>query len=462
MGLALPIVRLLIDRHRTRPLGPSVLTLGVQDIDATAQEVQALLRGEFVDEPTAPLLPRQAMSSDAFFSALGFSAYQSLDLFGEEGATIIHDLAQPTPARLRQKFDLIIDGGTIEHIFDIAAGLRAIVTMLRVGGVAFHVSPLSGWENHGFYSINPKLLERFYRSNGFDLDGAWLVRIPKTGSLRSGRCEPLKTAFDAPLQADSLHEYTLLVLAARKREEVSSFVTPVDTHQVSPHRAKGRLRDDLLYWQQEEEFCRVCDEGEALCGPGPRDRYYVIKEYLRSLGRLDADTAECGVYRGLGSWIIRHYAQHLPRHDRFAHHLFDSFEGVSTPTASDTPQPGVRPWNAGDMAWDMDDVKHTLSRWSDLQFHRGWIPTCFEEASQARFAFVHIDVDLYEPTRAALRFFQPRLIPGGVIVLDDDGFLTCPGARKAVEEFGATIHERFIRLPTGQAVLVKAPTDQSR
>jgi len=453
MGLALPIVRLLIDRHRARPLGPSVLTLGVQDIGATEQEVRDLLAGRVVVDPTDALSPRQAISADAFFQLLGFSDYQSLDLFGAEGATIIHDLSQPAPSRLRRRFDLVIDGGTIEHIFDIAASLRGIVSMLKVGGVAFHVSPVAGWENHGFYSINPKLLERFYRGNGFDLDGACLVRLDKTGSRRAGRCEPIRN-LDAPLQADSLRQYTLLVLAARKREEVVAFTSPVDTHQAQARNGHARLRHDLLYWQQEAEFVRVCDEGEAHCGPGPRDRYYVIKEYLRSLGRLDADTAECGVYRGLGSWIIRHYAEQLPRHDRYAHHLFDSFEGVSAPTASDTPQPGVRPWREGDMAWDMDDVKQTLSRWNDLCFHRGWIPACFEEAGQSRFAFVHIDVDLYEPTLAALKFFQPQLIPGGVIVLDDDGFLTCPGARKAVDEFAASTGARFVRLPTGQAVLV--------
>lgn len=457
MGLALPIVRLLIEQHRARPLGPSVLTLGVQDIGATADEVQALLAGQPVDEPTNALRPDQAMPPEAFFESLGFRAYQSLDLYGSEGATIIHDLTQPVAARLRSAFDLVIDGGTIEHIFDIAAALRNIVILLRVGGVAMHVSPVAGWENHGFYSINPKVLGRFYRANGFDLDGAWLVRLDKTGSLRTGRCEPL-AKFDAPFEADSLRQYTLLVLAARKREETLAFTAPVDTHQSDTTSGNARLRDDLLYWQQEDEFNRVCDEGETRCGPGPRDRYYVIKEYMRSLGRLDGDTAECGIYRGLGSWIIRHYAQQMQRDDLYAHHLFDSFEGVSAPTDPDTPQTGVRPWRAGDMAWNMNDVQQTLSRWHDLRFHRGWIPACFEAATAVRFAFVHIDVDLFEPTLAALKFFHPRLIPGAIIVLDDDGFLTCPGARKAVEEFALTIRERFIRLPTGQAVLVKAGT----
>ncbi len=455
MGLPLPVVRLLAEHCRARPAGGAVLTLGVQDIDATADEVESLLAGAPIADSPPALRPGDAIAADRFFKALRFSEYQSLDLLDSEGASIIHDLSQPVPHRWRAHFDLVIDGGTIEHVFDIAAALRHIVGLLKVGGAAFHVSPLSGWENHGFYSINPKLLTRFYRANGFQIESAQVVRLSKTSSIREARFDDL-TDFDAPLQADSLREYALLVLVARKVAEPATIVGPIDTHQKAAPTATARLRDDLLYWQQEEEFTRVCEQGEALCGPGPRDRYYVIKEFLASLGRLGADTAECGIYRGLGSWIIRHYAEQLPRRAGYRHHLFDSFEGLSAPAPVDAPAAGVRPWRAGDMAWSLDDVKQTLARWEDLAFHRGWIPECFEAAREARFAFVHIDVDLYEPTRDALAFFHPRLIAGGIIVIDDDGFLTCPGARRAVDEFAAATGQRFVRLPTGQAVLVRA------
>lgn len=455
MGLPLPVVRLLVEHCRARPAGGAVLTLGVQDIDATPAEVDSLLAGAPLADAPAPLRPGEAIKPDRFFKSLGFGEYQSLDLLGSEGASIIHDLSQPVPHRWRNHFELVIDGGTLEHVFDIAAALRHIVSLLKVGGAAFHVSPLSGWENHGFYSINPKLLARFYRANGFEVGSAHVVRLTKTGPLRAARIDNLND-LDAPLQADSLREYALLVLAARKVTEPAAIIAPIDTHQKAAPEAAGRLRDDLLYWQQEQEFTRVCEQGEALCGPGPRDRYYVIKEYLTSLGRLDADTAECGIYRGLGSWIIRHYAQQLPRCAGYRHHLFDSFEGLSTPSSADAPAAGVRPWRAGDMAWSLEDVKQTLARWDDLTFHRGWIPACFDAAREARFAFVHIDVDLYEPTRAALAYFHPRLVTGGIIVIDDDGFLTCPGARRAVDEFSSATGQRIVRLPTGQAIIAKA------
>jgi Macrocin-O-methyltransferase (TylF) len=73
-----------------------------------------------------------------------------------------------------------------------------------------------------------------------------------------------------------------------------------------------------------------------------------------------------------------------------------------------------------------------------------------------RFALVHIDVDLYEPTRAALEFFHPRLSPGAVMICDDYGFASCPGARKAVDEYLADKADVAIELPSGQALIFHA------
>jgi O-methyltransferase len=78
-------------------------------------------------------------------------------------------------------------------------------------------------------------------------------------------------------------------------------------------------------------------------------------------------------------------------------------------------------------------------------------------AAEPRFGLVHIDVDVYPPTEFCLRFFAPRLAPGALLVVDDYGFTTCPGAKRAVDDFVAG-HPEFtmIHLLTGQAVLFRA------
>jgi len=68
---------------------------------------------------------------------------------------------------------------------------------------------------------------------------------------------------------------------------------------------------------------------------------------------------------------------------------------------------------------------------------------------------IHSDVDLYEPTRDILEYFYPRLVPYGVILFDDYGFVSCPGVRQAAEEFFRDKPEEIIELATGQAAVIR-------
>jgi predicted O-methyltransferase YrrM len=78
-------------------------------------------------------------------------------------------------------------------------------------------------------------------------------------------------------------------------------------------------------------------------------------------------------------------------------------------------------------------------------------------AAEAHFGLVHLDVDVYPPTDFCLRFFAPRLAPGALLVVDDYGFTTCPGAKHAVDDFMSG-HPEFtmLHLLSGQAVIFRA------
>ena len=76
--------------------------------------------------------------------------------------------------------------------------------------------------------------------------------------------------------------------------------------------------------------------------------------------------------------------------------------------------------------------------------------------TEQAFGLVHIDVDVYPPTKFCLERFAPRDVPGGTIVVDDYGFKTCPGVKQAVDEFVATNpHFRLLHVMTGQAALIR-------
>jgi hypothetical protein len=131
-------------------------------------------------------------------------------------------------------------------------------------------------------------------------------------------------------------------------------------------------------------------------------------------------------------------------------HLFDSFEGLSKPGEKDGTF-----WSTGGLSADESKARQNLAGFSNAAFYRGWIPERFPEVGDRSFALVHIDVDLYQPTLDSLAFFYPRMVKGGLIICDDYGFTTCPGAREAMDSFFGHMPELVVHLPTGQGLVLK-------
>jgi hypothetical protein len=209
-----------------------------------------------------------------------------------------------------------------------------------------------------------------------------------------------------------------------------------------------RLGYPDLDWWGDPRFDRyLADAGEA-DGFNAQRRFAVL-QLARLVAGVPGDTAECGVFRGAGSRLILAATANGPDGPR-EHHLFDSFEGLSNPGAEDGEY-----WRRGDLACSVDSVRAALSEFPGVRFHPGWIPDRFPEVADRRFAFVHVDVDLYQPTRDSVEFFYPRLSPGGILLCDDYGFTTCPGATRAVDEALEGRPERFVSLPDGGGFLIK-------
>ncbi len=99
----------------------------------------------------------------------------------------------------------------------------------------------------------------------------------------------------------------------------------------------------------------------------------------------------------------------------------------------------------------------------EIVYCKGWIPQSFEQHPEYVYRFVHVDVDLYQPTLESLNYFYPRLSAGGVILCDDYGFNSCPGgATQACVEFFANKSERIVALADGGAFVIKQETTVSQ
>jgi hypothetical protein len=232
------------------------------------------------------------------------------------------------------------------------------------------------------------------------------------------------------------------------------------------HEARYRLAKSLAYrlgfrilnpnvnWFRELERLAGRWQETAQTKDYLNERHYIVHSMAKSVANLPGDSAECGVYYGAGSFVIGLAMEGKPD---ACHHVFDSFEGLSRPDAVDTPSEGrAYTWKEGDLAVSLETVIHNLRCFDFVRYHKGWIPSQFGTVADRRFAFVHIDVDLYQPTHDSLVFFYERTVPGGIILCDDYGSIHCPGATKAFDEFLADKPEKHvIQLTTGQGFIVK-------
>ena len=97
-----------------------------------------------------------------------------------------------------------------------------------------------------------------------------------------------------------------------------------------------------------------------------------------------------------------------------------------------------------------NSLSETLAGFDNYRVYKGWIPERFPDIADRGFSFVHVDVDLYQPTLDSLKFFYPRMQPGGLILMDDYGFTSSPEPNTAADEFFACMPESIVMLPTGR------------
>ena len=191
-----------------------------------------------------------------------------------------------------------------------------------------------------------------------------------------------------------------------------------------------------------------------------RNRFLNLVRRFESTLPLAGLVAECGCFQGLSSYILcSRLKRQDPAFNGAGYRIFDSFQGLSAPQpedlrASDSDeaariQPNI---SAGKYAAALARVQRSLAQFPGTAYFPGWIPDAFPRTDGDRYRFVHVDVDLYQPTRDSFEYFWPRLAPGGVMVCDDYNW---PGAKQAVDEFCARHSLQCEITPTLQACIVR-------
>lgn len=203
MGISRGTAKILLNELGRKRFEGRILTLGRQDIYFTQNALYKIVSGfgfdlasqKSVTHSRKPDLAEKGyISDDCFFKAIGFAECKSLDYSDYEGASYIFDLSsRGVPDHLIEAFDVIFDGGTIEHVFHIPNALENLYKMLRTGGRIIHISPSSNHIDHGFYMFSPTLFYDFYKANKFQINALQIFRYTQhflTGPYEVSNYEP--------------------------------------------------------------------------------------------------------------------------------------------------------------------------------------------------------------------------------------------------------------------------------
>src|SRR5690349_9414278 len=146
MGLGGQAIDAIGREHAYRPIIGDVLFIGRQTVYFSPQDLARRLRDHCAEVDAGAIevdrttvnrnLAGELATDRSIFRALGLPAerIKALDVSPYEGAEVIHDLNQPIPANLRGCADFIVDGSTLDNVFDPAMALRNYAELLRPGG----------------------------------------------------------------------------------------------------------------------------------------------------------------------------------------------------------------------------------------------------------------------------------------------------------------------------------------
>ena len=153
--------------------------------------------------------------------------------------------------------------------------------------------------------------------------------------------------------------------------------------------------------------------------------------------------AEGGVFQGEFAKKINAY---FPMHMLY---LFDTFEGFD---ARDVRVEKERDFSASEEAQlNMTNQEMVLNKMlyqEKVVIRKGYFPGTAVGLESKKFGFVNLDFDLYNPTLEGLRFFYPRLVKGGCILIHDYYNAWYKGVDAAVEKFEEE-YGKVIKFPIG-------------
>jgi len=195
---------------------------------ALRQRLQELIDGE---SPT-----RGWDIAKVFYSAmLDYREIVAIDFHGTPAA---QPLDLNYPVNLSRRFDMVIDGGTAEHVFNVFQFFKNCHDLTEPGGLMMHNNPFRGWIEHGFYSFNPTFYWDLADANRYEI---LMLVYHEADPLRVEQLASREKIVEMA-RAGGLGPNAMLFAVCRKPRDEAPFVIPAQGYYanlLSPEMARA-------------------------------------------------------------------------------------------------------------------------------------------------------------------------------------------------------------------------------
>jgi SAM-dependent methyltransferase len=291
MGINLAAAKFLLYARQSGVSFDRTLTLGRQNTAFKPAELDAVLRH-------LPMFPKVDMSAmleaspyiDPFLRWLGAQQVDAIDYSDYEGANIIHDLNQPVPAELHHRYDLVIDGGTLEHIFNFPTSIKNCMSLVKPGGHLILLTPANNFFGHGLYQFSPELFYRVFTTD----NGYQMKRVVAVEAVRNGRWFNVSDSLITKQRVELInHQPTELFVLAQRTTVQEMFTSPPLEANYQSAWTKPRAQRQPPAPNKIMALLRQRVPAAAVLISGARDRIRAARRHRRIIRRRSFGNTTC-------------------------------------------------------------------------------------------------------------------------------------------------------------------------
>lgn len=172
MGLTKNMCELILSAKLKRHISlDKIIMVGRQNLHLSPDHLAISLKkfGYSINN-VSKILNKDNTFADTFFAEIGGKQIHSIDASDYEDATIIHDLNVPLASKHKNNYTLVLDSGTLEHVFNFPQAIKNCMELTQVGGHFMGIYPCNNFFGHGFYQFSSELFYRVLsKDNGFEV-----------------------------------------------------------------------------------------------------------------------------------------------------------------------------------------------------------------------------------------------------------------------------------------------------